>query len=94
VLAIAPPGSDLEAILTTSGLGERFSGSEIEPMAKFIAELVNGRSVAVRAPDKYSWADIGETAHAVLRGVAAGSFSSAAELPQPPAERAMPDFNR
>jgi hypothetical protein len=83
LLAIAPPGSDLETILTTSGLGERFSGTEIEPMAKFLADLVNGRAVAVSAPEEYSWPEIGEMVHDVLRGVVAGSRSLAPARPQP-----------
>ena len=69
VVAIAPPGSDLEIVLKTSGLGERFSGTEIEPLARFLGELVNGRTVSPHAPERYSWPEIGEKVHHVLRDV-------------------------
>jgi glycosyltransferase involved in cell wall biosynthesis len=72
VLAIAPRGSDLEPILTSSGTGLRFSGSEIEPMAKFLAEAIKGTaSIDAQRPEQYSWPEIGETVHELLSSVIA-----------------------
>ncbi|HMF09331.1 MAG TPA: glycosyltransferase, partial [Thermoanaerobaculia bacterium] len=70
VLAIAPPGSDLERVLATSGFGRCFSGTEIEPMARYLAELAEGHRAPVREPDRYSWPSVGEAVDRVLRRVA------------------------
>jgi len=86
VLAIAPRGSDLEKILTTSGLGQRFSGAEVELMARFIADLVNGRRVVPREPENYSWTEIGDNVDAVLRGIVAARPAFRAKTRLPSAE--------
>lgn len=71
ILAIAPPGSDLEAVLSTAGLGRRFSGDDVDGIAEYLAEAIAGRVLAPREPEAFDWARLGPRLDRILRGVLA-----------------------
>jgi glycosyltransferase involved in cell wall biosynthesis len=69
-LIVAPPGSDLEAILQLTGLGHRFSGKEVEEMATFLEESINGKNPTPAIPEAYSWPAIAKRLDEVLSATA------------------------
>jgi glycosyltransferase involved in cell wall biosynthesis len=67
ILAIAPPGSDLESVLSTVGLGRRFSGDETRQIADYLAEGIAGRVVPPREPEAFDWARLAPRLDRLLR---------------------------
>ena len=73
LLVIAPEGSDLDGILAATELGKRFAGTEIDAIAVFLRERMNGREMRPRNTEVFSWARIGDQLDSVLRdSLAAG----------------------
>lgn len=58
VVVIAPPESDIENIVQTTGMGRVFVGSDTEDMAAFLADLMRGRIPASRRPEAYAWPNL------------------------------------
>jgi len=58
VLLVAPPGSDVEEILETAGLGKSFSGNNISGIADFLADALNGKTPGPKNPHAYAWPEI------------------------------------
>jgi glycosyltransferase involved in cell wall biosynthesis len=69
LLVIAPEGSDLEAVLATTGLGRRFSGTQVEEIAEFLMDAMNGRTPRIVKSEPFNWANLGTQLDNVLRGV-------------------------
>lgn len=69
-LVIAPRGSDLEGILRQTGLGRSFTGDQVEEMASFLEECIQGVATSVPTPDLYSWSSIADRLHEVLSAAA------------------------
>ena len=69
-LAIAPPGSDLEGIFDATGLGVRFTSSQIDPMADFLEVAMLGDGPRPSRREVYEWSHLVKGLDAVLREVA------------------------
>jgi glycosyltransferase involved in cell wall biosynthesis len=67
LLVIAPDGSDLEGILEVTGLGKRFSGTQIDQIAAFLRDVMRGRVPGAINSDSYSWSTISLEFDRVLR---------------------------
>ncbi len=78
-LAVAPPGSDLDQIVETTGLGRRFSGTESEKIAAFLAEAMAGRAPGPKRPEAYSWPLLVPRLDEILRVVLTQSKSRSNE---------------
>lgn len=70
VLVVAPAGSDVREIISTSGNGAAFVGSDVEGMAEYLAGLVKGHQIPPGRPDLWSWPKVIEGMDAVLRAAA------------------------
>jgi glycosyltransferase involved in cell wall biosynthesis len=55
ILVIASRGADVETLVQTVGNGAVFTGSNVEGMAMFFADLMRGKGVESRRPETYSW---------------------------------------
>lgn len=69
ILAIAPAGSDLESVLSTAGLGRRFSAEQVDRIAEYLAEAIAGRVLAPREPEAFDWARLAPRLDRLLRSV-------------------------
>jgi glycosyltransferase involved in cell wall biosynthesis len=69
LLVIAPEGSDLDGVLSVTGLGRRFAGTEIDGIAAFLQQTLNGETPPVSNPDPFSWINIVDRLDGVLREV-------------------------
>jgi len=69
VLAIAPAGSDVEAVVRTAGRGRCFAGNEVEQMASYLLELAEQRLPQKATPEEFDWSHLGLQLDAVLRDV-------------------------
>ena len=67
ILLLAPPGSDVEAILETAGLGRRFSGHDIEGIASFLIGALRGQAPKPKDREAYAWTSIATKMNAILR---------------------------
>jgi glycosyltransferase involved in cell wall biosynthesis len=70
MIVIAPPGSDVASVAETCGCSGRFTASDVDGIASYLAN-----SLKERAPDRsnggaYSWSTIGRRLDSVLRDVA------------------------
>jgi glycosyltransferase involved in cell wall biosynthesis len=66
-LLIAPPGADAEAILETTKMGRRFSGSDTSGIARFLNEAIQGKGPQPGNSRPYAWANIGLQLDRILR---------------------------
>ncbi len=66
-MVIAPPGSDVERLIETTGQGAVFAGSDIDGMAGFLAGLMQGRLPESRRPDAYAWPHLIQEFDVMLR---------------------------
>ncbi len=71
VLLIAPMGSDASALTASTGLVKSFRGSEIQKMASFLGEVVQGQAHQPKNTELFSWTTISKNLDTLLRGVAA-----------------------
>lgn len=69
ILAVAPLGSDLEHVISTSGRGKTFCGSNIEGMAVYLGELMAGKAPPVNRPEEYSWPVLASKYDSILKQV-------------------------
>jgi glycosyltransferase involved in cell wall biosynthesis len=67
VLAIAPQGADLRAILDTTGRANVFQGSDVEGMAAYLAELMAGKTPPAKHPETFAWPNLARKMDAVFR---------------------------
>jgi len=72
LLVIAPEGSDLEGVLAVTGRGRCFAGTQVDRIAEFLQDAMNGRIPQALRPELYSWNTIGAQLDGVLRTVVAG----------------------
>lgn len=83
LLLLAPPGSDIEDILETAGLGKSFSGNNISGIADFLADALKGKTPGPKNPQAYSWLQIIGRLDRVLRdGIAHRRHERCAALPE------------
>lgn len=71
VLLIAPIGSDASALTASTGLVKSFGGSEIQGMASFLEDLVQGRDHQPKSTELFSWTTISKNLDTLLREVVA-----------------------
>jgi glycosyltransferase involved in cell wall biosynthesis len=69
VLAVAPPGSDIETVLATGGGGQTFCGTDIAGMTSYLDSLIDGYVPEIGHPEEYSWPNIIQQLDSVLRQV-------------------------
>jgi glycosyltransferase involved in cell wall biosynthesis len=67
VLLIAPMGSDASATTASTGLVKSFRGSEIQGMASFLEDVLQGHVSQPRSIESCSWAVISKKLDALLR---------------------------
>lgn len=70
VLLVAPPSSDANTVADTSGLARRYSAADVQGIAGFIGDLMDGKkTLEPKDPAAYSWERIVQGLDVVLRGV-------------------------
>jgi|SRR5215831_3185647 len=67
LLVIAPAGSDLEEVLAVTGLGKRFAGTEIDGIAGFLRDVMNGGIPRALSAELFSWSNISHQFDHALR---------------------------
>jgi glycosyltransferase involved in cell wall biosynthesis len=67
LLVIAPAGSDLEEVLAVTGLGKRFAGTEIDGIAGFLRDVMNGGRPRALSAEAFSWSNISHQFDRALR---------------------------
>jgi hypothetical protein len=72
VMVVAPPGSDIERLVETTGKGGVFAGSNIEGMAGFLSGLMEGKPPEGRRPEQYAWPHLIQQFDVMLRQVKVG----------------------
>ncbi|GAP18820.1 glycosyltransferase [Levilinea saccharolytica] len=68
ILSIVPKGSAVESVLTEVGV-KSFSHDEVEKIANFIVECMNGHEIKVINKEKYSWETLSKKFDQLLRSV-------------------------
>jgi hypothetical protein len=58
VLVIAPDGSDASVVAETTGLGRRYPASDVDGMASFLGDLMNGKSLEAKDAGAYAWGSL------------------------------------
>jgi hypothetical protein len=66
-LLIAPPGADAEAILETTRMGRRFSGSDTSGIARFLNEAIHGQGRQPGNSGLHAWQSISLQLDRILR---------------------------
>lgn len=70
ILLIAPQGkSDVEVIVESTGLGRRFTGSDIDGMVSFFADSMRDQASDLRDYEAYAWPNIVRQLDSILRTV-------------------------
>ncbi|MEQ1679885.1 MAG: glycosyltransferase [Nitrospira sp.] len=67
VLVIAPNGSDVSVTTRATGLVKSFPGSDIQGIASFIKDVIDGRSPKPKNIEIFAWTNIGKQLDTVLR---------------------------
>ena len=75
MLLIAPHGSDVETLVTGTGLGRGFHGTDTAGMATFLREALHGHMPRPQVPESYSWATIAQKMDSILRAAMDSNFS-------------------
>ena len=73
VMVVAPPHSDVEAVVHDAGRGAVFAGSDIEGMAAYLNGLLAGNVPPRNHPEKYAWTSLAQSMDAMLRKAMSGS---------------------
>jgi glycosyltransferase involved in cell wall biosynthesis len=73
VLLIAPSGSDVEAIVQTTGLAHHVTPSNIDGMVSFLRKVMTGETPKAKFPETYAWPNIIKRLNTILRKSIAGS---------------------
>jgi Glycosyltransferase Family 4 len=55
MLLIAPSGTDVEAIVASSGLAHRFSGTDVAGIRTFIQKEMSGSRIKKGNPERFAW---------------------------------------
>jgi glycosyltransferase involved in cell wall biosynthesis len=74
MLVIAPTGSDLEDVVRTAGLGQCFTGDDIDGVAGYLRSAMERRLPTKAQPETYSWPNMVGRLDSILRqsiGIAA-----------------------
>jgi hypothetical protein len=79
ILLISPSGSDAEIVLTETGLGQAFRGSDVNGIASFLWERISGRTVHPGNLSEYSWPNIGKKLDLILREAIDHQFKPSAK---------------
>lgn len=58
ILVVAPPGSDIEAVVEAAGSARSFTASDIDGMVSFLTEAIHGRVSEPRDREAYEWTNI------------------------------------
>jgi glycosyltransferase involved in cell wall biosynthesis len=66
-LLIAPAGSDANAIAEITGLARAFTPTDVDGIAAFLRNLMNGRSLEPKDPAAYAWENLVSGLDRVLR---------------------------
>ena len=72
VLVIAPPGSDVNAVVRTVGRGVVFSASDADGMTAFLLDVIRGKGPESRHPDAYAWSNLIRRFDAMFRQLETG----------------------
>jgi hypothetical protein len=75
-----PRGSDVEAIIETSGLACLMTASHIDDMVSFLKEVMSGETPGPRYPEAYAWPNLIKKLDIVLRKSIAGSPGNVAGI--------------
>jgi glycosyltransferase involved in cell wall biosynthesis len=67
VLVIAPDGSDAGVVTETTGLGRRYPASDVDGIAAFLGDLMDGTALEPKDTAAYSWGNLVSTLDGVLR---------------------------
>jgi glycosyltransferase involved in cell wall biosynthesis len=67
VLVIAPDGSDANRVVQTTGLGRGYPARDIDGIASFLRDLMNGKTVEPADTAAYAWGNLVGTLDGVLR---------------------------
>jgi glycosyltransferase involved in cell wall biosynthesis len=67
VLVIAPDGSDANVVAQTTGLGRRYPASDVDGIASFLRDLIDGKSLEPKDTAAYAWGNLVSTLDRVLR---------------------------
>ena len=67
ILAVGPPGSDVEGILDTTGLGRLLGANDIDGMEKFLRAALAGERPQIKQPERYAWPNLISRFDSVLR---------------------------
>ena len=72
VLVIAPDGSDANVVVETTGLGRRYAASDVDGIASFLSDLMDGKSLEPKETAAYAWGNLVSTLDGVLRDAVRG----------------------
>ncbi len=73
VLVVAPPESDVEEVIETTGGGAVFRGRDVEGMAMFLVGLIRGKVPTSKRPEAYAWSSLVPRMDALLRSTITSS---------------------
>jgi Glycosyl transferase 4-like domain len=66
ILLVAPSGSDANRLGEATGLVRTFPGKDVEGIASFLSDLINGKSIVPKEPTAYAWENLVRQMHGVL----------------------------
>jgi glycosyltransferase involved in cell wall biosynthesis len=69
ILLVAPPGSDIEAIIEATGVGGRCAGSDIDSIVSFLVDAMHCQVPESKDREVYAWTNIVKKLDAILRTV-------------------------
>jgi len=69
ILGIAPHNSDLETVLRVAGRGKVFQGSDIDGIAEYLLQLIEGNILVANKPESFSWLTLAQQMDVVLKMV-------------------------
>ena len=67
LLVIAPDGSDVDVVAQTTGLGRRYSASDVDGIASFLRDLTEGKTLEPTDTAAYAWGNLVSTLDGILR---------------------------
>jgi glycosyltransferase involved in cell wall biosynthesis len=70
-LVITPPGTDVETVVATAGLGRCFAGEDVDGMVAFLSEALHGNVPARKNAEVYAWPNLAKRLDLILRNVVA-----------------------
>jgi len=67
ILSVAPSDSDVRTIVESTGSGRSFTARDIDGMASFLTDLMNGRITKPNVSQVYAWTNIAKKMDCILR---------------------------